>query len=338
MKKLILLLILILFANCHNNNKQSQKQDSSNKQSQKQDNSYVHNSTKVDNRENDSIALLHLTQNLYEWKDGKSKGKDFVPVQDKNADSIYPGIDMALHKLRLEELQHTNLFSKDFINTYNKIAIKIDQEFKSGTLVWNIGELPPFGSGADPWCNCQDVPDDFLNKIWIMHLIIKDNVASYNWSWGDGIVYNIKAKREDSVWKILYMEGFDYQSFINSFEKNNDFTGKWENGLVTLSIGETSLAFLYHGQCVYFYPIRKINDTEFEMIWARDMDCKFDNGTDNTFGLKDVPKIGKPFSKIILKNKILYVQYYYKEWVEKYKEQVQDDVFTSEYLRKKDAF
>ena len=167
-----------------------------------------------------------------------------------------------------------------------------------------------------------------------MHLSIKDKIAFYNWSWGDGIVYNIEAIKEGNEWKILNMEGFDYESFIQSFQKNNDFKGYWQNDMVTLNIGETSLAFEYHGQCVYFYPIRKTSDMEFELIWARDMDCKFDNGTDKDFGLKDVPEIGKAFAKYSLKNKVLYTEYYYKNWVQKYGEQVQEDVFTSKYYKK----
>jgi hypothetical protein len=104
-----------------------------------------------------------------------------------------------------------------------------------------------------------------------------------------------------------------------------------------LHITNEGLAFEYHGQCMYFYPIRKINDNEFEMIWAREMDCKFDNGTDNTFGLKKVPIIGKPFVKFKLKNNILYAEYYYNDWVKNYTEKVQEDVFTVKYFRKNET-
>ena len=129
------------------------------------------------------------------------------------------------------------------------------------------------------------------------------------------------------------MEGFDYVSFERRIKEQNAFTGKWKNEMVSLSIGDSSLAFEYHGQCVYFYPFRKISNTEFEMIWARDMDCKFDNGTKETFGLKKIPQLGQPFAKFTLKNKTLFVEYYYKEWVKKYTEQVQDKVFTEKYTR-----
>ncbi|HEY1192626.1 hypothetical protein [Flavobacterium sp.] len=328
MKKLLLLLpLFLLFINCKKN-EPIQKKEISNTAS---------DTTNIADVKNDSIALLELTKKLYEWEEEKSTGSDFSPIEDQNTDSIYSGIDMKLHKARLKELENTHLFSKDFIANYNKIALKIDADFKNGNLKWNVGELPPFGTGASPWCNCQDTPDNFLNKIWIMHLSIENNKAFYNWSWGDGIVYNIKAVKENNEWKISYLEGFDYESFVNSFQKTNDFTGKWKNDMVSLSIGDTSLAFEYHGQCVYFYPIRKISNTEFEMIWAREMDCKFDNGTDETFGLKEIPQIGKPFSKMTLKNNTLHVQYYYKKWVEKYSEQT-DGVFTTEYTKYREEY
>src|SRR5690554_363621 len=251
MKKLISPLItLLLFSVCNNACQQSKKQDKSNHDGR------ISNVGKKDNGVNDSLALLQLTKRLYKWEDTGSKSEDFVPLQKEKTDTAYVGIDFTQHKQRLQDLRNSNLFSEKFISNYNQIALNIDQELKSGTLIWNIGELPPFGNGASPWCNCQDVPDDFLNKIWIMHLSIKDNTAFYNWSWGDGIVYNIEAIKEGNEWKILYMEGFDYDSFIQSFQKNNDFTGRWQNDMVTLNIGETSLAFEYHGQCVYFYPVK----------------------------------------------------------------------------------
>lgn len=109
---------------------------------------------------------------------------------------------------------------------------------------------------------------------------------------------------------------------------------KWTNTKATLHIIEKGLAFEYHGQCMYFYPIKKISANEFEMIWSKNMDCSFDNGTNNTFNLKDFPTIGKPFAKFKLKNDILYAEYYYKDWVKKYTEQVSENVFTSKYFIK----
>lgn len=283
----------------------------------------------------DSVALLKLTKDLYQWNQTGNNDDFFSPLQKETTDTVYAGLDMNLHKQKLEAIKRSGLFTETFISNYNKIALLIDANMKDGTLQWIIGELPPFGNGTNPWCNCQDVPDDFLRKLYIMHLQAEDKGIFYNWGDGSGgTPYNIKAVKENNQWKINYMEGFDYDSFVRGIQEQIGFTGKWQNDMVVLNIGESSLAFEYHGQCVYFYPVKKISDTEFEMIWARDMDCKFDNGTRETFGLKKVPQIGKPFAKFILKDKTLYAEYYYKEWVEKYTKQVQDHVFTIKYVRK----
>lgn len=320
MKNLILLFpLLLLFLGC--------KKDIN---SQKKENKTDADTTNITIK-NDSIALVELTKKLLKWAEKDSEG-DFNPLKNKSTDSIYSEIDIPLHKKRLKELKNTNLFSKDFIANYDKIALKINSEFKNGTLKWNVGELPPFGFGASPWCSCQDFPDDFLNKTRIKYLEINNNTANYDWGFGTDDLYSIKAVKENDVWKISYLQGFDYNGYVSSFQQSSDFTGKWQNGMVSLNVGKTSLAFEYHGQCVYFYPIRKISDTEFEMIWSNEMDCKFDNGTSETFGLKDVPQIGKPFSKITLRNNVLHVKYYYKEWVAKYSAQI-EDVFTSEYYK-----
>ncbi|MCD9854895.1 hypothetical protein LUD75_09275 [Epilithonimonas sp. JDS] len=288
----------------------------------------------VFDKNSDSVALLQLTKNLYDWEENKSKTEDFPTIQKDKKDTVYSEIDFKKHQSRLQDLRNSNLFSEKFISNYNRIASSIDKELQKGTMVYNIGELPPYGNGSNPWCNCQDVPDGFLDKIWIMNLAIKENIASYNWSWGDGLVYHIEAIRENKSWKILNMDGFDYDSFIRTFQKNNDFTGYWENGMVTISVSKTSLNFEYHGQCMYTYPIKQLSDTDFEMIWAREMDCKFDNGTDRKFGLKNVPEIGKAFARFSLKNKVLNVDYYYKDWVDKYSKEVHEGVFTSDFYKK----
>lgn len=287
--------------------------------------------------EQDSVALLQLTKSLYQWNQAGNNGDYFSPLLQEENDTVYTGLDMKWHRQKLQEMKGTGLFSETFISNYNKIALAIDAKMRDATLQWNVGELPPFGNGANLWCNCQDVPDDFVSKLYIMQLRYEQDGIFYNCAWGDATVYHLKAVKENSQWKISAMEGFDYDSFVSTFQIQNDFAGKWTNEMVTLNIGETSLAFEYHGQCVYFYPVKKISDTAFEMIWGRDMDCKFDNGTGKTFGLKEVPRSGKPFARFTVKNGTLYAAYYYTEWVKKYTAQVQDNVFTAEYSRKNET-
>lgn len=185
------------------------------------------------------------------------------------------------------------------------------------------------------WLKSQEHPDSFSVKNVKK---INDNKASLdiyeNYDEAGTPLSKVFLEKEKSMWKITEIK------FINREEKPTekvDFSGKWHGGIVKLHIDNDTLGYEYHGQCMYFYPIKKINENEFEMIWAKDMDCSFDNGINKTFGLKKVPEIGKPFAKYKLKNNILYVEYCYKEWVKKYAEKVQKDVFADKYFRKNES-
>lgn len=131
----------------------------------------------------DSIALLQLTKNLYQWTQTDDNDDYFRPLMKEKSDTIYVGLDMKLHQQKLEEIRSSGLFSETFISSYNKIAITIDAKMKDGALQWKTGELPPFGNGANLWCNCQDVPDNFLSKLYIMHLQDEKDGIFYNWAW-----------------------------------------------------------------------------------------------------------------------------------------------------------
>jgi hypothetical protein len=188
------------------------------------------------------------------------------------------------------------------------------------------------------WLKSQEHPNNFSVKNVKK---INDNMASLDIyeNYGETNVPDVPLskvflEKENNIWKITEIK------FINQEEtpaKKVDFSGKWYGGNVKLHISKDGLGFEYHGQCIYFYPIKKLNETEFEMIWTKEMDCSFDNGVDDTFGLKKVPEIGKPFAKYKLKNNILYAEYYYKDWVKKYSEKVQKDVFTEKYFRKNES-
>ena len=188
------------------------------------------------------------------------------------------------------------------------------------------------------WLKSQEHPNNFSVKNVRR---INDNNASLDIyeNYGETNVPDVPLskvilEKEKNTWKITEIK------FINREEtpaKKVDVFGKWENSEVHFRAGEKSLIFFYHGQCAYVYPLKKINENEFEMIWAKEMDCVFDNSVNNDFGLKKIPEIGKPFAKYKLKNNILYAEYYYKDWVKKYSAQVQKDVFTDKYFRKNES-
>ena len=163
----------------------------------------------------DLIGDLHnKVKELYKCNETNSSQVDFEPLLLKEADSVYAGLDLERHKMRINELRETNLFTDQFISNYDKIGLIIDKKLRDKSWVWNVGELPPFGNGANPWCNCQDNPDNFWEKIILKDANFANNLATFNWSWGDGFNYKAKAVLANGIWKIDYLEGFDPKVFL----------------------------------------------------------------------------------------------------------------------------
>ncbi|WP_264748306.1 hypothetical protein [Chryseobacterium kimseyorum] len=224
------------------------------------------------------------------------------------------------------------------INTDNFI-VEITKELKSypSEKFFSLGYVNSW-CRSDVFVNGIKITKNFGDQMGSTGVEIKASLDIYE-NYGETNVPDVPLskvflEKENSIWKITEIK------FINREEtpaKKVDFSGKWYAGNVKLHISKDGLGFEYHGQCMYFYPIKKLNKTEFEMIWTKEMDCSFDNGVNDTFGLKKVPEIGKPFAKYKLKNNILYAEYYYKDWVKKYSEKVQKDVFTEKYFRKNES-
>ncbi|GEM_PF-1463616 len=172
----------------------------------------------VDTASADSIALLQLTKRMVQWAEEEQQGSDFVPVDLKSGDSSYRQLDMEKHKERLDELRATQLFSASFIDNYNQIAKQINQKMLENKLVWNEGELPPFGDGASPWCNCQDRPDDYQDQLRIRHVKADGASYAYQWNMGNDVNVATKAVKEGDKWKISWIDGFDYRKMVSTFQ------------------------------------------------------------------------------------------------------------------------
>lgn len=167
---------------------------------------------------NDKQEIEALVKKLYEWVETKNSNNDFNPIANKKGDK-YIGLDLNAHKKRLEELKKTNLFSQQFLDNYNKIALKIDSNLKTKKIEWFEGELPPFGNGANPWCNCQDNPDNYWKTMTINHLKVENNNASFDWtwSWKGNFKYKVKTVKENGFWKIASLEGFNFDDFTKIY-------------------------------------------------------------------------------------------------------------------------
>jgi hypothetical protein len=111
------------------------------------------------------------------------------------------------------ELKATGLFTAKFLEDYNNVALLLNKGLQDKTFAWAVGELPPFSQGVSPWCNCQDVPENYLDKIYLTRMSIKGDTASLDWSWEEGMYYSVVAARENGAWKLQYLEGFDFHDY-----------------------------------------------------------------------------------------------------------------------------
>ncbi|WP_376776981.1 hypothetical protein [Flavobacterium covae] len=117
-------------------------------------------------------------------------------------------------------------------------------------------------------------------------------------------------------WKFkTYPKATKVLSTLNNWQKDN----------IEIYINKDNMSYLFHGQCVYTFPIKIVNDNVVELVWGEiGTDCVYEVFFDEIFDLpKDkTPQKGKPFSKYVVDNEDLKVTYYYEEWVERYKKKI----------------
>lgn len=168
----------------------------------------------------DKEQIINLVKQVYKWQMADTSKNDMVPLKDAK-DSNYVGIDLNKHKIRLDELRKANFFSDEFIDNYNKIVLTVDRKLKSKEYEWPVGDLPPFGNDADPWCNCQDYPNDtaWWNAINFRFIDIDNKKSTLAWTWAssefdkDRHEYTVRVVKINGVWKISYLQGFDFNEY-----------------------------------------------------------------------------------------------------------------------------
>lgn len=162
----------------------------------------------------DKQQLETLMRKAYEWIETKNEAPDFDVIENHKGDK-YIGLNLNAHNKKLNELKKTNFFTQKFLDNYNKIGLKIGDNLKTNKMEWLVGDLPPYGNDSNMWCNCQDNPEEYWKTMKLTDLKINTNKASFNWiwtAWKDGSKYKVKAAKENGVWKIDYLQGFDYDS------------------------------------------------------------------------------------------------------------------------------
>lgn len=166
----------------------------------------------------DSIEIQNLIRKVYKWNASTKYYYFNIGIEHKT-EPRYIGIDWLTYDKIKRELIKTQYFTTEFIENYKNILVLIDKKVKSGIYEWNQGELPPFGTGANEWCHCQDHPDNYWENMIINTIKLKNNIAEVTWNWGKEVELNwieefkngypLIVSKESGIWKISYMDGFD---------------------------------------------------------------------------------------------------------------------------------
>jgi hypothetical protein len=164
----------------------------------------------------DKQQLESLIRKTYEWIETKKTQTDFDVVANKKGDK-YVALNTKTHNKIIDELKKSNFFAQQFIDNYNKIALKIGENLKTNKMEYLVGDLPPYGSDSNPWCNCQDYPEKYWKTLQVNNLKVQNDKATFYWTWTEWKEtpkYKVTAVKENGIWKIAILDGFDYKSFI----------------------------------------------------------------------------------------------------------------------------
>lgn len=164
-------------------------------------------STSADDKE----QIQNLIRQVYKWHEAQKPSNNDMITDSK--DSIYIGFNLDQLKLDIEELKTIDFFSTEFIDNYYKIFTTLDSKLRNKEIEWLVGDLPPFGDNVNPWCNCQDNPDNYWQTMTIDQIAFESNVATFTWTWGANFQYKAKAIKLNDNWKISYLEGFNFDEF-----------------------------------------------------------------------------------------------------------------------------
>ena len=209
---IIVFVTAILFTGCNNTNKSDKvgaiKIDST-------------STVNLPDAKADSIYLTKLVRALYKWHEMTPNLDGFKPIRENPSDTLYSGVDLANNNAAINELKKTGMFTKDFLSNYRAIAVRLDKELKDEATIWQKGMLPDYHDDTNQWCKCQDYPDKFWETLTLKDIRFNKNEASFKWTWGGDFSYNLKAKKENDVWKISYMEGFDMNWYSWGLERKN---------------------------------------------------------------------------------------------------------------------
>ena len=165
----------------------------------------------------DKTEIQRLIREVLKWADSDNS-IDLLPVNSNENDSIYIEFKQEKMNQNIYKLSETDFFSKEFIENYKQIILALDKKLKTNDFEygpWYIGDMPPFdfSNSVNPWCQCQD------NMEWNLVEVEQIEGNEFQWKWGGlndethqswkDFKYKFNVIREDSIWKISFLEGFN---------------------------------------------------------------------------------------------------------------------------------
>lgn len=157
--------------------------------------------------------IRDLLIDVMKWHDKTDPFIGYEPIFDPGSGQA-TGMDLKVLQDGLNELKETELFDASFIANYRTIVRSLHTKIQNKEIEFVEGDLAPYAE-ADPWCNCQDVPNDFSwGQMHIKFISLDKNMAEITWTWDDSeesqsFSYGVKMRKMRGKWRITYMQGFD---------------------------------------------------------------------------------------------------------------------------------
>ena len=216
----------------------------------------------------------------------------------------------------IKYFQNRNIDNIDFKNESKYIEEKIKNEINDYAIFCYY--VPSKYIKSNNGCTIESI---YLDENTLANIYYFNN-QSKNW-------LLIKQEKSGHLPRIIEAEYFT-SNFLTYFNQKDVETkaiestnpkitsifNSWVNDddIPEIHINRNQINYLFHGQCVYSFPVKILNENEVELVWGyKGRDCVYDVLFDETFNLPKgkIPQKGKPFSKYTIENNTIKVTYYY---------------------------